>query len=802
MAVVNIEAGKEFLKAGESIGKLMLIMKGTVEVSVFGETFTLKGKDIIGIANVGHRQVNMTYRTLEDCTFVPYSYKADEFGTFLSCNTDIKNFCVSSVMKQTEAVIDKYKNVKYKCNSLTEYLLSGYEEYSLIAKKLSVEPHKGLIDDIEKPEDFLPSWLSGFYTGFEQMIADAGDMVLSEDFIAGLVQKSAGDISQIIMSCEEFEEQKKLVLRKLIGDEKDNLFEYYLELYKIKAPELGMEDGMVGSVRRALEDIIYIVTTVDPDLENLCKQKESDIFAVEEVLDFEVPAPRKPENNKYENEEPKNEEFVSEELEGEIFKSEALEMNEELQKDDELQKEDELQKAEELQEDDNSLQVILDYADMEDDFKESFTKHVIEYRNSSNKNGPEDSMRRLRKSLASEFNTLYTAAFEKSIDDENIPLPLKLFFNYGFVDAELAGKENYKYLCQRANAEFSAPFLGIYTMYEWLMAIYSGSKDPGRSEFEVDYADYLHEEMRSKRISKSKEQELFSDGILRVRYELDNVFPSINKITTGRITTFCPLLTEQNIVRPIDTAHLDADSILDILDRIRSIDFGAFYRQTMYANPESGITKELIDVEVLPDIILAPNVGSIGIMWQEIAGKKRTTPARMFLSALLTEDLELQMLRLTGQFRWEMCKREQGARWNDITEHSLTSEYCDYVQYYRKNSDLSPDAKEKIKNDLVRCRNSFREMFIRDYVSWIRFEANGSPRLNKVTRNILFSYIPFSKEKRSVLEANPMYKDFISRYNIKQAAKIHRMENLMKKLTNMGVDIPDEIGAQMEYLEG
>lgn len=786
MAVVNIEAGKEFLKAGESIGKLMLIMKGTVEVSVFGETFTLKGKDIIGIANVGHRQVNMTYRTLEDCRFVPYSYKADEFSDFLSCNGDIKDYCVSSIMKQTEAVIDKYKNVKYKCNSLTDYLLSGYEEYSLIAKKLSVEPHIGLIDDIEKPEDFLPSWLSGFYTGFEQMVADAGDMVLSDDFIAGLVQKSAGDISQIIMSCEEFEEQKKLVLRKLIGDEKDNLFGYYLELYRLKAPILGMEDGMVGSVRRALEDIIYIVTTVDPNLEKLCKQKENDIFAVEEVLDSEVPAPMKPESEKYENEEYENEDPENEEPKNEEFVSEELESEEE--PDDE--------------EPDNSLQVILDYADMEDDFKESFTKHVIEYRNSSNKNGPEDSMRRLRKSLASEFNTLYTAAFEKSIDDENIPLPVKLFFNYGFVDIELAGKENYKYLCQRANEDFSAPSLGIYTMYEWLMAIYSGSKDPGRSEFEVDYADYLHEEMRSKRISKSKEQELFGDGILRVRYELDNVFPSINKITTGRITTFCPLLTEQNIVRPIDTAHLDADSILDILDQIRSIDFGAFYRQTMYANPESGITKELIDVEVLPDIILAPNVGSIGIMWQEIAGKKRTTPARMFLSTLLTEDLELQMLRLTGQFRWEMCKREQGARWNDITEHSLTSEYCDYVQYYRKNSDLSPDAKEKIKNDLVRCRNSFREMFIRDYVSWIRFEANGSPRLNKVTRSILFTYIPFSKEKRNVLEANPMYKDFISRYNIKQAAKIHRMENLMKKLTNMGVDIPDEIGAQMEYLEG
>ena len=39
-------------------------------------------------------------------------------------------------------------------------------------------------------------------------------------------------------------------------------------------------------------------------------------------------------------------------------------------------------------------------------------------------------------------------------------------------------------------------------------------------------------------------------------------------------------------------------------------------------------------------------------------------------------------------------------RWNDITEPSLTSEYCDYIQFYRKNHDLSAEAKEKIKNAL------------------------------------------------------------------------------------------------------
>ena len=53
-----------------------------------------------------------------------------------------------------------------------------------------------------------------------------------------------------------------------------------------------------------------------------------------------------------------------------------------------------------------------------------------------------------------------------------------------------------------------------------------------------------------------------------------------------------------------------------------------------------------------------------GVMWQEIEGRKRTTPSRMMLSLFQMEDLNNILVRLTGEYRWEMCKRIQGARWN------------------------------------------------------------------------------------------------------------------------------------------
>ena len=113
---------------------------------------------------------------------------------------------------------------------------------------------------------------------------------------------------------------------------------------------------------------------------------------------------------------------------------------------------------------------------------------------------------------------------------------------------------------------------------------------------------------------------------------------------------------------------------------------------------------------------------------------------------------------------------------------------------------VTSDFEGKIKNDLVRCKNSFREMFMKDYMLWILYESQGSPRLNKVARNILFTYVPFSKEKRDNLRINPMYKDIIERYEVKQGAKIHRINNLIKKLNNNGKEITDEIMLQQRFL--
>lgn len=334
-----------------------------------------------------------------------------------------------------------------------------------------------------------------------------------------------------------------------------------------------------------------------------------------------------------------------------------------------------------------------------------------------------------------------------------------------------------------------------------MKAIYEGRKEPSRNEFDADYTAYIHELKTTGKITAQKEKEMADDKSAKVLFELENMFPLVNKITFGRLTTFCPVFSEHNVLKDLEKSLVTAEKANAALHEIRALDFGAYYRETFYSNPEIGIAKETVNVEILPDIILMPNIGIRGVMWQEIEGKRRTTPARVMTSVFQMEDLMSTIARLTGEYRWEMCKRVQGARWNDLSEPSLTSEYFDYIQFYKKNHELTPEAKDKIKSAMQKAKNNYKEMFVRDYVTWVLYEGAGSPRMNKVARNILFTYCPFSKAVREKLKANPLYKEILERYDIKNSQKLHHMDNLYQKLNKGSAGIPDEIATQRHFLE-
>lgn len=757
MEIKEVPQGQVIIEKGQKIDVMYLIVKGTVSAVYPGGRYLLNSGDVIGLCEMSRGEAVMEYKAQEGVSVIRYPLEEGRLPESLYSNAEGLKYFIISHFRQIYEMFRQYKRFQAECTYLYDYVIGNYREYTSLCEKYGMLPEKlSGYEEISRLflKNDIPVWMIGYYVTLKKALGIWEFDKESIDFARGFLFRASQDMLATMEQCKQMLLYKQKICKFLMNDNGTDILELLLPLYAKIAGKAGVEaeDGI--ALRRKIDDMMKILESQGYGEMSFYKVRKQAVESKVAVI------------------------------------GQAKAAREEGQQ-------SETQDLEELA---GSLRKILSYAECEDDLADSFMEHIQKYKWVANKNGTEEDIRTLRQKITKEFYQVYNAAFENSLGDEDVPLAVKMFFNFGYVDEELAGAKNTAYLAQIINQLPTQPEKGIYSIYEWLIAVYKGEKEPSRNEFDLDYPAYLVEQRKTGNITQKEEKELLTDNKAKVLYELENMFPMVNKMTFGRISTFCPVFSEHNVMKPLDTILVSADAIRKALDGIRNKDFGAYYRETLFTAPEQGISKEFINVEILPDFILTPNVGVRGVMWQEIEGKKRTTPARMMSSIFQLEDISAIIVRLTGEFRWEMCKRVQGARWNDVSERSLTSEYFDYIQFYRKNQELSTDAKEKIKTDMGRAKNSFKEMFIMDYMVWVLFESNGSPRMNKVARNILYSYCPFTAQIRGKLKENPMYREISERYEIRMGQKRHRMENICQKLRSMGKPIPEEIERERQFL--
>lgn len=757
MQMNEASAGTIIYERGKEQKILYLLTRGTVKADYKGGSYQLRAGDIIGLCEMNRKETCLQYQAEDAVALLPYADSYEGLKKQLVNNGEAMKYFVSSLFRQLNEICGKYKMLQNEAGEIWQYLSDSYGDYVGRCLKRNIAP--GILpeyDRVKKPDtgEAMSKWFGGYYATLEQMLSIWDHNNTDYDFIWGFLLKAGEDISQMLAVCSKMQDYKEEMSSYFLSEGELDLFELYAGLYLEEVEENGSAGEKALNLKIKIREIISFIQNHqmadEAFIQRRCEEFEKSLAQLE-----------------------KTQENTS---------SEAPD----------LQKQ--------MEEITGSLDKILKYAECGSEVETNFKKYLQAYKKLENKSGTDESVRMLRHQLTALFYKVYVAAFQVSVKEAKIPTVIKMFFDFGYVDEELAGVKNALYLYQLEQNMPTSPEKGVYSPYEWLMAIYTGKKEPCRNEFDLDYPEYLREQKKTGKLTAQQEAALLDNRASKVMFELEHVFPSVNKVTYGRPSTFCPVFSKHNILKPLNTILVTAQKATDAISEIRGIDYGAFHRETMYAEPDKGIPKEVISVEVLPDIILTPNIGSRGIMWQEIEGKKRTTPARMMCSIFQMEDLSLILTRLAAEFRWEMCKRIQGGRWNDVTERSLTSEYCDYAQFYRKNKDLSPDTKEKIKTQLGKAKNSYKEMFIMDYIQWVRYESIGSPRLNKVVRGIMFTYCPFAEGVRNKLTINPLYKDYVDKHKIKMNQRLHHVDNVCQKLANGGKEIPPEIEEYKRFL--
>lgn len=754
MAIVTFEPGTVILSKGSPLKQILIISSGNVHASSEkGELFLEKG-DVVAIFDLYCGYSFYTYTASDTVSCISYSLEEQSVTDFIKSSAGFGEIFAASMCRQCCIIFDDTIMHEYHCNTFYRYLNTSYQEYVSLCQKYGVTPKQ--FDGLNRLAPFhaqeeLPEYLGPYYESARDLEPAVKKALFRgrPDFTDGFLRKAAVDVHSAFERIQLLLDYQADSAHLMLNANSIDLFDLYTSL--------------CVEVLRMQEDTMSLNATIS----KLMIQMEGQA-AIDKTL----------------------------------YKQRAAQYREELEKAAAVAEQGPAPEDTEISEDlVDSAGCILRYAGYEEDASKRFLADLQSYIHTSDRSAQNDEVNAVRRRLTQAFYEIYTTAFQNSVTDQHVPLPVRMFLLFGYMDEALAGKENAKALARLANSNLSDPQRQVYTLYDWLLEIYHGRKTPSRNEFDSDYLQYLHEQRYAGKIDAQTEARLAEDPTQKVLFELQNMFPSVNKVTCGRISTFCPLFSEHNCLRSPESMLVTADALHDALNTVRNTDFKAFYRETVFSMPEAGLNREMVQCEYLPDLILMPNIGVKSVLWQEIEGRRRTTPSRMMFPLLCTEDIPTLIIRVTGEYRWEMCKRIQGARWNDISEPSLTSEYCDYIQFYRKNIELSADNKEKIKLALQRARNSYREMFVRDYIQWIMYESTGSPRLNKISRRILLRHCPFPSAIRNKIGVNPLYKEQLERYRILNTQEKRRLDNIFVKIKNCGKDIPQELLNQQKFLE-
>lgn len=757
MAGVIVKKSETFCSCEQPVTTLYLITQGRVRVQCPGGTYLIGGGDVAGICEICSEVHFLSYTALEDTVLMPYPMTGMEaLNDLLQKRPSIAKLFILSLFRQFSAMMEQSSVSEAGSGELYRRLKDDCELYTVLCDKYNIQSRiPAERDEIQAwLEDSPDEWLNNYYYALQHVYMGADcDLLLQEPGLSlGILRKGSLDSFKTYKVLEAQYQYRAQIANCYFNASGNDMFDALTKLY-YRLCQAG-ED--FGELYERIEQTFRF-----PDEYTILREGNAAM---------RVEAFRK-----------KVDTLTHPDMSSGLADGSD---------------EDVLQLLS------GSLETILDFAGLSQEQEASFRQHVALYKAIGDKNSTNDECVRMRKLLTEEFYILYSEVFERSLSVSTLPVPVRMFLYFGYVDQELAGENNSVVLYRLACYMNEPGQEGVYTFYDWLMAIYNGEKHPSRSELDEDYSDLIYKQKKKGNLSAAEAAALENSALEKVRFELQNLFPSANKVSFGRITTFCPLFTEENVLKDLGASFVTPERIHNALKMLKEIDFSAFYRETTDYEEAQVMGREPIHVEYLPDIILMPNAGIKGALWQEIEGRKRNSPSRMILPVFYMEDLDTAIVRMTGEFRWELCKRIQSGRWNDVSEPSLTSEYFDYMQFYKKNNELSKDTKEKLQNSLTRAKNSFREMFVRDYITWILYEGKGSARLNKVARRILFSYCPFPASLDGMLEQNPMYSELLGRRKTLSGQRIHKLGVLKQKLRNGGTAVPECLEREILFTSG
>lgn len=769
----NPNAVNQFLKGtnvfteGEQVFHIAMIIKGRVLIHNNGLRVVMGSGSFLGINDLYLGKYQSNYTAVDDLLLYLYPVKhIDEIETILSLNKDYHGYMVASYYKEIYDLDQIYQGIIKHGSELNQFLESSFETYQALALRSGNNPRQPewvkYLSFLDRDMELLRDRIN-YYSECRNLPIDAVKVFYSYGNTITLYQleDQVGIINQQIEELKVISKEYYNLASLLMDDSDSCLFHLIAELSIKTGSSINFNNELIDLMDLLIEEI-----------------NKAELFT-ERMLGKKLAINRQ-----------KMEEVYHLLLVGDKLSEEVTEL------DLKYSREDSGRAINELEE---SFETILKYAEISEEKANQMHSVMQDFIHLKDKFSSEDTARAIRRRVSDNHYEIYKKVFPKAYRDEKPPRIIEMFLKFGYCDERLLNKEQLLSLYYLKEQPLNQEADKIYDIKEWLTLIYEGKREPSKNEFDQEYTEMLNSLKKHGTITELEAKDWLHNPEKRVEYEIDNMFRYNNRTTNGQITSFVPVLHKAQWVNSIERLRVTTTKVNEAIAEILKIDYSVFDREVIYSDKEKNILKEYIIKRVFPDIILMPNVGSNGVMWQEITGKRRDSAGRFLLPIFTDMNLVTLLTRIFGRFRWELCRTIEGSSWNDITHKSLTSEYSDYIQFYRKNKELSEERKERLKQQIQKGRNNNREIFVIDYEQWIQNESLGAMKLNKPVREIMATYCPFSLEIREKVKLHPVFAEAMTRYNKEKLKKIREVESRIRLLQKDQVEITPELLFTQSY---
>lgn len=763
-SINQIIKGMNIFEAGDAVTEIGLVIKGRVRIQAEGVNLMVGSGNFLGLCDLDGGVHSVTY--VAETNLAVYSFaSAGMQGTvaaLIKAKKDYAPLMVSTLCKYIRELYKIYSELEQGSSRLWKFITDSYQTYQNIGKNTGItvmalrgiedlgEYQPGASEDQEKVE---------YYRACAEIPPEVQKAYFSCSGIITMyhIKEQAALVGELISRCKNRAEYLRSLADLIILNDKSL---YHSVLQQVTMLQRVGENAAEAS--SLFDDVIDQINS----LENLLLDRAG--------IDLQI-----------------DHDFMEQAYYQLLSGGGSNSNNATLADGDIALVEHNFVDVGELS---GALDIILDYGELDGEQQQSFREYIQSFIDMQDKFATDDEARTLRRNIIKTYYDLYQKVFLKDYQSsEDTPLVIDLFLRYGFLSEKLVTDSIMEELLGLDTSHSGMGACSVYDMKEWLTLIIKGEKEPSKSEFDLDYDENLREMKKTGQITAEMQQEMSHDTNAKFEYELQNMFKVNHRLMFSQATAFVPFMFTECCTSSIDRSYLSKDKVNATIQRLKQIDFSVFYRESLYSKEGSTFTKEFIQEEVYPDIVMFPGYGNKGVMWQEISGRRRNSKGRFLLPIFMEGELDADMIKLLGRFRWELCRTIQGSAWNNIQIKSLTSEYSDFVQFYKKNRELSEDKKQKLKMQIQKCRNNTREVFVQDYENWIKHEANGGLLLSKPVREIMATYCPFSKELREKVGEQPMFRDAMAKFMRERGKKIKEYDLKFKVWQKDDIEVPEEI---------